>query len=83
MFSLVPELCAAGTYKNSTMTQCKKCEGNKISSEGSDSCRQCPAYSGEQANEANTQCGKLDNIFLPTKQVIKLLSNHQTFYKKA
>ena len=42
------------------MVECRKCEDNKISSEGSDSCRQCPANSGESANEAHTQCGKLN-----------------------
>ena len=44
------------------MVECRKCEDNKISSEGSDSCRQCPANSGESANEAHTQCGKLNML---------------------
>ena len=60
----LPEPCAAGTYENvtTTMVECIKCEGNKISSEGSDSCRKCPANSGESANEQHTQCGKFDML---------------------
>ncbi|KAL5272077.1 hypothetical protein ACHWQZ_G000328 [Mnemiopsis leidyi] len=38
------------------MVQCEECGDNEISSEKSDSCRQCPANSGEAANDQHTKC---------------------------
>jgi hypothetical protein len=49
--------CAAGSYKSGDdMVTCKKCEGNKISSEvGGTSCKDCP--NGNEANNDKTNCG--------------------------
>ena len=49
--------CPAGTYKDSSMTECQQCPTNTYSEERLGFCRTCPH--GSLANKANTQCGKL------------------------
>lgn len=53
MFS---EECRAGTYRNSDMTNCTKCEENNISTDKATSCTPCLA--GTVANEERTRCGE-------------------------
>ena len=49
--------CQAGSYKDSGMSKCAKCQGNKISSErGAEICTECSA--GSAANADKTECGK-------------------------
>ena len=54
--SPIAEPCLAGTHRPASETNCEKCVGNTISTEGADSCIVCkPGY---QANSQKTQCGK-------------------------
>ena len=49
--------CAAGTYRDSTMTTCTKCPENKIAElDGDKSCIPCSL--GQVSNKERTQCGK-------------------------
>ena len=48
--------CPAGTYKDSSMVECKQCPPNTYSTESSGLCTACPQ--GSQANKDRTQCGK-------------------------
>ena len=49
--------CRAGTYRNSDMTSCNRCEVvNTISTGGATSCTDCPA--GTEANEERIRCGE-------------------------
>ena len=47
--------CQAGTYKDTSMTECKLCPDNKISEEKAGICSECPQ--GTAANEQHTECG--------------------------
>ena len=49
--------CEAGNYKDSSMSKCAKCQGNKYSSgQGAEICDDCSA--GSAANADKTECGK-------------------------
>ena len=47
--------CQAGSYKDTSMTECKLCPDNKISSIKAGICSECPQ--GTAANEQHTKCG--------------------------
>ena len=50
------EQCQAGSYRDSTLTDCTRCEQNYISEQdGAGECSPCSP--GTISNEQNTQCG--------------------------
>ena len=57
--------CQAGSYKDTSMTECKLCPDNKISEEKAGICSECSQ--GTAANEQHTECGNL--LTLKIKQI--------------
>ena len=49
--------CAAGAYRDSSMTMCDRCDINTISNTGAPVCTDCDP--GTVSNEDRTECGKL------------------------
>ena len=49
--------CAAGTYRDSSMTVCTKCDTNTMSAPGAAICTGCDI--GTESNEDGTECGEL------------------------
>ena len=48
--------CAAGTYRDSSLAKCTKCDVNTISTTGASVCTDCDL--GTVSNEYRTECGK-------------------------
>ena len=49
-------MCPAGTYRNTTVTNCTKCSGDMVSEEeGASVCISCEG--GKEANVNKTKCG--------------------------
>ena len=48
--------CIAGTYRNSSMSACTRCDTNSVSTTEATKCTVCEA--GTVANEDNTECGE-------------------------
>ena len=47
--------CHSGTYRDSSMLECKKCPANTYSTEGAGLCIACPQ--GSAASEDGIKCG--------------------------
>ena len=66
------EQCEAGSYRDSTLTDCTRCEQNYISEQdGAGECSPCSP--GAVSNQQNNQCGKERNISLRGAQNIKYI----------
>ena len=50
------EPCPAGSYKDSSMTECKPCPDNTYSTASAGLCTPCPQ--GSRASNDNIRCGK-------------------------
>ena len=53
---MLPVGCAAGTYRDSSMSICTKCDTNTISAPGASVCTDCDP--GSVSDEDRTECGK-------------------------
>ena len=52
--------CHSGTYRDSSMLECRKCPANTYSTEGAGLCIACPQ--GSVASEDRTICGKAKGL---------------------
>ena len=55
-FEMLPVACAAGAYRDSSMSMCTKCDTNTISAPGASVCTGCDP--GTVSNGDRTECGK-------------------------